>query len=261
MPPRAHANAAMSRAAEFADAPASVEPLADLPRSAWPTLVMPGAARPASSRRSRWSGDGWLLVRGGGSGGAAFGVGQLGGSQAGLRLAYAIDRRHRIAIAGRLTSPLHGAGAEAAIGIEWRPMAMLPVRLIAEERLPLDGGRAAPAIGAVGGIGPTPIAAGFRLEAYGQAGMIDRGRPHGFADGAARAARPLATIGGFRLDGGGGVWGGAQQGAARLDIGPTIGVALPAGTLPMRLTLDWRQRVAGQARPGSGVALSLGADF
>ena len=224
-----------------------------------PPLVpgLPSAARPPS----RWSASIWLVVRRGGGSGRGFTGPQLGGSQAGARIAYLLDRRHRLAVAARVASPLGMGQRDAAIGIEWRPMAMLPVRLIAEERLPLDGGRAAPAIGAVGGIGPTPIAAGFRLEAYGQAGMIDRGRPHGFADGAARAARPLATIGGFRLDGGGGVWGGAQQGAARLDIGPTIGVALPAGTLPMRLTLDWRQRVAGQARPGSGVALSLGADF
>ncbi|WP_204317143.1 hypothetical protein, partial [Klebsiella aerogenes] len=30
---------------------------------------------------------------------------------------------------------------------------------------------------------------------------------------------------------------------------------------PLRIALDWRQRVAGEARPGSGPALTLGADF
>jgi hypothetical protein len=29
----------------------------------------------------------------------------------------------------------------------------------------------------------------------------------------------------------------------------------------LRLGAEWRQRVAGKAKPGSGPALSLGADF
>jgi hypothetical protein len=29
----------------------------------------------------------------------------------------------------------------------------------------------------------------------------------------------------------------------------------------VRLSIDWRQRIAGRARPGSGPALSIGSDF
>ncbi|MBS0285465.1 MAG: hypothetical protein JSS15_13700, partial [Proteobacteria bacterium] len=57
-----------------------------------------------------------------------------------------------------------------------------------------------------------------------------------------------------------GAWGGAQRGAARLDVGPAAGVAVPAA-MPLRISLEWRQRIAGDARPGSGPALSIGADF
>jgi len=52
-----------------------------------------------------------------------------------------------------------------------------------------------------------------------------------------------------------------QRGAARLDIGPSLGLALPLGTRTLRLAADWRQRIAGPSRPNSGPALSLGTDF
>jgi hypothetical protein len=218
------------------------------------------AAAGAAAAHTRWSGDAWLLLRGGANRAAGFGVGQLGGSQAGVRVAYALGKARRVAVFGRLDTPLHGPGREAALGVEWRPTSA-PVRLVAETRLPLDGGAVAPAVGAVGGLPPTPVGAGFRLEAYGQAGAIDRDGVSGFADGAARATHRLATIGPVLADLGAGAWGAAQRGAARLDIGPTIGAAFRVGRLPARLTVDWRQRVAGDARPGSGVAVSLGADF
>jgi hypothetical protein len=223
---------------------------------------IPSSDSPPTARTpGRWSGDAWLLVRGDSHAGSAFGAPQLGGSQAGLRIAYALAPAGRAALAGRLAAPLHGRGREAALGIEWRPTA-LPVRLIAEMRVPLDGGASAgPAIGAVGGFGPVPVASGVTAEAYGQAGVIDRGRPAAFVDGAARLAHPLATIGRVELDAGGGLWGGAQRGAARLDLGPTVGVAIPIGRVATRLTLDGRARVAGDARPGSGLTLTLGADF
>jgi len=232
-----------------------------------PLLVSPATGAPfapaggaAVARRSRWSGDVWLLLRGGRMGGAGFGAGQLGGSQAGVRIAYALGHGRRVALVGRLDTPLRGKGREAAFGVEWRP-ARLPVRLVAEERVPLDGGKAAPAIGTIAGLDPTPIAAGFRLEAYGQAGALDRGGVQGFADGAARMTHALGRLGPFAIDLGAGAWGGAQRGAARLDLGPTLGFGFRLGRLPARLTIDWRQRAAGHARPGSGLAVSLGSDF
>lgn len=206
---------------------------------------------------SRLTGSAWFLARGG-TRGALLG-GQLGASQAGFRVAYALGEARRFAITARVATPLSGRGREAAIGVEWRPLRAL--RVIAEQRIALDGGRGGPSALVVGGIDPMPIAAGFRLEAYGQAGAVVRDRIDAFADGAARIARPVLHIQGATLDLGIGAWGGAQRDAQRLDVGPTVGLSVRIGKRTARLTLDWRERVAGGAQPGSGPALSLGTDF
>ena len=51
---------------------------------------------------------------------------------------------------------------------------------------------------------------------------------------------------------GGGAWGAAQPGAARLDAGPQSSYRLPVRRANLRLAADWRFRVAGDAAPGSG---------
>ena len=204
--------------------------------------LLPGIPRPippALSLRppSRWSGSAWVVARGG-AGIAPGGLGgQLGGSQAGARVAYLFDRKHRIALAGRVTSPLGRGLREAAIGVEWQPT-RLPIRVVAEQRFAIDGGRSGPALGVVGGIGPVALPRDFRLEAYGQAGVIRRAVTEPYADGAVRFAHPLATVGGVPIDLGAGVWGGAQRGAARLDLGPSVGVSLPLGQQRVRVMLD-----------------------
>lgn len=209
---------------------------------------------------SRWSASAWLLARGG-SGLAPGGLGgQLGGSQAGVRVAYAIDRKHRVALAGRVSSPLGPGLREAALGVEWQPT-RLPLRLVAEQRFAIAGGRGGPALGVVGGLDPTPLPLGFRLEGYGQAGVIRRTATEPYVDGALRVAHPVTEIGRVRVDFGAGLWGAAQRGAARLDLGPSLAVAIPIGARSVRFGLDWRQRVAGAARPGSGLAVTLGSDF
>jgi len=184
----------------------------------------------------------------------------LGGSQTGLRVAYAIGEARRIAIVGRVATPLKGMGREAALGVEWRPTA-LPVRLVAEYRLALDKGASGPAAGVIAGTGPTPFGSGFDLETYGQAGVVRRHRAEPFAEGAARFSRPVIAIGKTRVDLGLGGWGGAQRGVARLDVGPSLGVRIPVAGKAIRAALDWRQRVAGNARPGSGPVLVIGGDF
>lgn len=222
--------------------------------------MQPPPLRPApfATPPRRLAGSVWTIMRDGRS--DAFANGQLGGSQVGARLTYALGESRRIALAARVSAPLRGRSAEAALGLDWRPT-RLPVHVIAEQRFALGRGRGGPTLMAIGGLDPTPVTAGFRLEAYGQAGVIARGQGEGFADGAARLTRPIARIGAARLDLGVGAWGGAQRGAARLDTGPTLGVAAPVAGRTVRLTLDWRERVAGSARPGSGPALSLGTDF
>lgn len=224
----------------------------------------PGAAPfmvPARPTRAtpRWSASAWLIARNGQGLGTSPFAGQLGGSQAGLRLAYSIDGQRRLGVVARAATPLAGPGREAAIGIEWQPT-RAPLRLIAEQRIGIDRGLGGPAIGAVGGFGPIPIG-DFRLEAYGQAGVIGRGRGIGYADGAARIERPLTTRRGIAFSGGAGLWGAAQPGAERLDIGPLISVSIPVAKQRVRLSFEWRERIGGRAAPGSGPALSIGGDF
>lgn len=224
-----------------------------------PPGVLPRAAVPAplpmAAQPSRWSASAWFVTRHG----AATGGPMLGGDQAGLRIAYHPGSA-RIALFARLTTPLAGRGSEAAAGIEWQPTAA-PVRVIAEYRAGLDGTPGGPAIGVVAGVYAVPLPLDFSLEAYGQAGAVARTRIDPFADGALRVTRQVAAVGRARLDLGGGAWGAAQRGAARLDLGPSAVATMPVGETALRLAVDWRERVAGDARPGSGPALSLGADF
>ncbi|MEG3092484.1 hypothetical protein [Sphingomonas sp. PB1R3] len=221
------------------DAPASIAPV-------WPDTP---------SRPDRWSLGIWAVARQGGD--ALTPGGQLGGSQAGLRLLRRLDSRGAWSASLRLSASASGVGREMGVGLDWQPSHTVPVRVLVERRVALDRGPGGTALLAVTGIGPRPVAAGLTLTAYAQGGVVVRDRIEPFADGAMRVAVPLAP----GLDLGIGLWGGAQRGAQRLDFGPTLGVAVPVGNRRVRLSLDWRQRVAGGAAPGSGPALSLAGDF
>jgi hypothetical protein len=185
---------------------------------------------------------------------------QLGGSQAGLRLTYAFDAAQRFALAGRLSGALATPQREAAIGLDWRPTA-LPIHLVAEQRIGIRNARGGPALGLIGGIGPTPLVGGLQLDAYAQAGAIARDGIERYIDGAVRVAHPVAAIGPARIELGLGAWGAAQRGAERLDAGPSASIALPLAGAGLRVSVEWRQRLAGRAAPASGPALSLGTDF
>ncbi len=161
---------------------------------------------------SRWSASAWAVARPGDAVGAAPGS-ELGGGQAGVRVTYVADRARRIALFGRIVTPLRAPGREAALGVEWQPSA-LPVRLVAEERMLLAGGRLGAGLGVIAGTdGAIPL--GFRLESYGQAGAIARDRIEPYADGAARATRTVHERGSIRLALGVGALGrGAARGGA-----------------------------------------------
>jgi hypothetical protein len=215
--------------------------LPTIPGASTPPQTILGPPSPVSAatvpQASRWSASAWFVLRDGQGIAPGLNGGQLGGSQAGVRVAYAIGEARRVAIAGRLASPLKGIGREAAMGIEWRPTA-LPVRLVAEYRIALDSGTSGPAAGVVAGTGPAPIALGFDLETYGQAGIVRRRRAEPFAEGAARLSRRVVSLGGAKLDLGLGSWGGAQRGVRRLDVGPSLGVRIPVAGKAIRASLD-----------------------
>lgn len=215
-----------------------------------------GAVASASPGPLRWQLSGWLIVRPGSADPRRTAL--LGGSQAGLRASYALDEDRRLALFVRAATALPSGGGEVAAGGQWRPT-KAPVTAFAEMRYREKAG-AAPAVGVFGG-GIVGLPAEFRLETYGQAGWVGGRGATGFAEGQARAARVVERNVGATVDIGGGIWGAAQRGAARLDLGPSANVVLPLGRRAIRLGLDWRQRIAGHAAPGSGPALSAGADF
>lgn len=96
----------------------------------------------------------------------------------------------------------------------------------------------------------------LRLDAYAQAGVVGLRRRDGFVDGALRLSLPAGR---FRM--GAGAWAAAQPGVARLDVGPQLSLRLTVGGASVAVAADWRLRVAGSARPGSGPALTLATSF
>ncbi len=222
-----------------------------LPRIPAPPAMLPDRATPG-----RWEASAWLVTRRGtGVGGT-----MLGGDQAGLRVARRLDRRGRLALYARATTPLAGSGRELALGIEWRPW-RAPMRFLVEQRVALDGGTSGPAVAMVGGVSAVDLPFAFALEGYAQAGAVKRTQVEPFADGALRITRPVAALGEAQIALGAGAWGAVQREAARIDLGPTAVTTLPLSGQTVRIALDWRARIGGDARPGSGPALTLGADF
>jgi len=218
--------------------------------------VAPPPALPQPIGAPRLTVSLWALAR---PGSATGGPVQLGGGQAGLRVRMPVTDSGRAAVATRIATPLAGQGREAAVGVEWRPVAA-PVAIVVERRMALDQGRNGTGLGLIAGF-DRALPGDMGIEAYGQAGAVARDRIEPYADGAARVLHPVTTIGRSAVKLGIGSWGGAQRGAMRMDIGPSLVAAIPVGRSAVRLSLDWRQRVAGDAAPGSGPALTLGSDF
>lgn len=224
----------------------------------------------AVARPRRWSVDSWALLRQDGAGPLANGAlpATYGASQAGAVLRYRLspgDARQLIGYM-RTTATLGTVMREtaAALGVSARPLPGLPVIAALEGRLTEQGGerRFQPAAMAVTQLPYFALPGGLRGEAYGQAGYVAGRFATPFADGQFRADRALLSLGKLEARLGGGLWGGAQKGAGRLDAGPSATVSLPLGKgLFGRAAVDWRFRVAGDADPGSGPALTLSAGF
>jgi hypothetical protein len=139
----------------------------------------------------------------------------------------------------------------------------VPLRLAVEARLreTSSGTRLRSAAFAVTEFPPLRLPLGARAEVYAQGGYVGGDYDTPFADGQARVERPVARLGQAELSAGAGVWGGAQRDAARLDIGPTAAVTFRLGEGRGRVAADYRFRVAGDAGPSSGPALTLSAGF
>lgn len=228
-----------------------------------PVPLSPGLAE---GKVDRWSADAWMLTRK--EGRAAFSGGQpiYGGSQAGAVLRYRLapNSAHR-PLAYLRTSQALGQvpESELALGLGARAVASVPVMFAVEGRAFRSGRktRFRPAALAYTELPPFPLPAGFRGEAYLQGGYVGGDFKTGFADGQLRVDRRFLSFAGHEIRLGGGIWGGAQKGAKRLDIGPSASANVELFKTPSRVAIDWRFRVLGDAEPGSGPAVTLSAGF
>ncbi len=228
---------------------------------------------PPTGRPDRWSLDAWAFWRQG-SDAAPISQGRVpiyGASQAGAILQYrlapasALDPRTYLRAYRALV--LQGE-SELALGGSLRPFAGLPVRAAAEARYTETVLRSSvrPAAYAFTELPPLRLSPRTQAEAYAQAGWVGGPGSTWFADGQASVTRELpeaARLTGdrLRLAFGAGLWGGAQEDAQRLDIGPTLRLDMRLGQVPARVSVDWRQRVAGDAAPSSGVAATIATQF
>ena len=239
--------------------------------SAAATAIMPppvSAALPppvSGPTANRWSMAAWLFHRQRGLNAPSLsGSGQLGGSQAGVRIARRIDRAGRWEIYGRATaSGGDRLSSEGAVGVAFQPITTLPIRLSAERRQRLTGpdGRNAFALFAVGGVSDRAVTDHIRIDGYAAAGIVGARHRDAFAEGWLRARYRVAEGDAVTIDIGAGSWGAAQPNASRLDIGPSASATFQTGRVRSRLSLDYRQRIMGDATPGSGLAITLSSGF
>jgi len=255
----------------FSLAPAAERYASTTPLDQWPLdAIASGRSAPAAPRRAstpaemiraipgidRLSMSAWAMMRREPGSPSLATNGQLGGSQAGSRFLWRFDRR--LAASIRTSAPIGGVQrtAELAAGLRWQPVQALPVALTVERRQSFgpDKGASGFALFAEGGVYDRPLIARFNLDAYLQAGVVGVRDHAAFVDGSATLTRPVWR----QLSAGIGVWGGAQPGLARLDAGPRLSLRLGS---KMRIHADYRQRLLGQAAPGSGPVLTLAGDF
>jgi hypothetical protein len=198
----------------------------------------------------------------------------LGGGQAGVAVAYTFDplARRPVSAFARMVSAAAPDGtldpdtAEAAIGLRWRPFPKAPLALDAERRFAIGifarDAWAARVSGGGGGrtqLGPVPLL----WDAYGEAGVVGEKRADFYAGGQARGGVPLLALGNLSLDAGAGLWAAGQRSGdvstGRLDLGPSIRMGMSPS--PFSAQLDYRVKAAGDAEPGTGLALTVSGNF
>lgn len=224
--------------------------------------VLPPAPRSAS----RWSADGWLLLRESEAVAGAAARPSYGRSQAGAVLRYGLapSSAHLPQAYLRATTALAGPREqEIATGLSARLARGVPLRVAAEVRVSETGGRTEvrPAAYAVTELPSFKLPLGTRSEIYLQGGYVGGSFATAFIDGQARIERPLLRSAGAEFSLGGGAWGGAQKGAARMDVGPTAALSFSLGPVRGRVAADYRFPMTGDAAPSSGPALTVSAGF
>jgi hypothetical protein len=198
----------------------------------------------------------WAMLRGTPGQASLAGTGTLGGSQAGARLLWRFNPH--LAASLRTSAPINSRrGGEAALGIRYQPFASVPLAITAERRKAFGqygAGRNAFAAFVEGGLYGQSLPLNSSLDTYLQAGVVGARTRDWFVDGQAAVTRPVYKT----LSAGLGVWGGAQPGISRLDVGPRL--SLRVGKR-MRVHADYRYKLIGNAQPGSGGVVTVAGDF
>lgn len=240
-----------------------------------PPLPTPGIFPPHPTTGSLWSADSWVLWRQGGNGYGEPGrglpstfpvAGAYGASQAGVVLRYRLAHHdpHRAALYLRANSGLNRPlDEELSAGFSLRPIPRLPLAVMGEVRASPAREKITvrPAGAVVTELPAVRFPAGLRGEVYGQAGWLGGKDPTPFIDGQARLDKRVGGLRDAEFGLGMGAWAGAQSGSSRIDMGPSLRLDLHVSGANARLTADYRWRVAGQAAPGSGAAMTFSAGF
>ena len=241
-----------------------------LPSSVGQSVALPiKPLRPGetAATRSRWRADIWLFVRPGSQDIAAPSPApSYGASQAGAVLAYRLADRLPLepeVYARGAKALVKGGEVEVAAGIRAKPIASVPVRLHAEARATRVSNRTEirPSAYVTAGFDEADIVAGVDARGYAQAGYVGGRYETAFADGQIVADKEVAAFNLAKLRVGAGAWGGAQKGAERLDVGPSASIETELGGAPVRLSAEYRVRIAGNAAPGDGIAITLTTGF
>ncbi len=250
----------------------------DAPGAGW-SLPKSGTDRDADTAKSdRWSLDAWAFWRQGSNSGliSQGRVPVYGASQAGAVLQYRVvpSSRHDPRAYVRAYRALVSNGeSEAALGVSARPISAMPLRLHGEVRV-TEGRFDTEVRGAAFAtteIPPLSLPVGAKAEVYAQGGYVGGDSSTAFVDGQLAVTREVAKFDlaksqSARVSVGGGAWAG-YQGAGqaadvhRVDLGPTARLDVRIGQVPARLSVDWRERVSGDAAPSSGVAATISTRF
>ncbi len=233
-----------------------------------PASVSPAAlaGEPRSGRR-RWSVDAWMFVR---RGEGALTLGTMtpfyGASQYGVvvRRAFGSGPRPRAFAYARVAGATEVLDRQVALGLGVRPLRAVPVAVLAEGRLQQDlyGKHVRPAAALVSEVPPVKLPLGLTGDVYGQAGWVGGRGATPFFDAQAVVDRGVVRAWrGTDVRLGGGVWGGGQKGAVRLDVGPRASIRTHMKGWPVQVSADYRFRIAGHAAPGSGPAVTLSTGF
>lgn len=193
--------------------------------------------------------------------------GQYGGSQSAIIMMVPVLRYRntphmpRFSVIGRFsTSHSRIRESEWAAGIRWHPIQSVPAQISIERRFRQDRPDAVAAYIA-GGIDRAKLPLGFKLDGYGQAGIVTGKNGGTFMDGHIAAQRNIIGGEGTLLAAGGSIWGGGQDGVGRLDLGPSLRAVVPVGPAIFRIDASWRFRVAGNVQPVNGPAVTLSTSF